>query len=66
MITYNYSCQVCCTSFEISARKFEDINRHPKCPKCGSVSVIKVISVPTIIFKGVGFYKTDNRKGDRE
>jgi len=33
-----------------------------RCPKCGGSSR-RVISLPAVIFKGSGFYSTDNRKG---
>ncbi len=33
-----------------------------KCMKCGSVAR-RQISMPAVIFKGSGFYSTDNRKG---
>jgi len=32
------------------------------CPRCGSRSR-RQISLPAVIFKGPGFYSTDNRKG---
>ena len=32
------------------------------CPKCGGRSR-RLISMPAVIFKGSGFYSTDNRKG---
>ena len=32
------------------------------CPTCGSRSQ-RQISLPAVIFKGPGFYSTDNRKG---
>ncbi len=34
---------------------------HP-CPACGKKSQ-RQISLPAVIFKGSGFYSTDNRKG---
>ncbi|HZP26233.1 MAG TPA: FmdB family zinc ribbon protein [Dehalococcoidia bacterium] len=32
------------------------------CPTCGKPSK-RVLSVPAVIFKGSGFYSTDNRRG---
>jgi putative FmdB family regulatory protein len=32
------------------------------CPTCGKPSK-RILSVPAVIFKGPGFYSTDNRKG---
>ncbi len=33
-----------------------------ECPRCGE-SARRLLSAPTVIFKGSGFYSTDNRKG---
>ena len=34
----------------------------PKCLQCGSENVEKLLSPPSVIFKGSGFYKTDSGK----
>jgi predicted nucleic acid-binding Zn ribbon protein len=34
-----------------------------KCPNCGKKALRKVFSPVGIVFKGSGFYKTDNRGG---
>ena len=39
-----------------------DAPTRQKCVKCGS-SAQRQISMPAVIFKGSGFYSTDNRKG---
>lgn len=39
---------------------FDAPTRHA-CPQCGKESV-RQLSLPAIIFKGPGFYSTDNRK----
>jgi putative FmdB family regulatory protein len=39
-----------------------DAPSRQKCMKCGSVAR-RQISMPAVIFKGSGFYSTDNRKG---
>ena len=39
-----------------------DAPSRQKCVKCGS-SAQRQISMPAVIFKGSGFYSTDNRKG---
>ena len=40
-----------------------DAPTRQKCVKCRSVAR-RQISMPAVIFKGSGFYSTDNRKGD--
>lgn len=56
MPTYLYECEEC-GRFE----KFQKITDDPlkKCPKCEG-KVKKIIGSPGIIFKGSGFYSTDN------
>ena len=39
-----------------------DAPTEQTCPKCGGSSR-RLISMPAVIFKGPGFYSTDNRKG---
>jgi putative FmdB family regulatory protein len=60
MPTYEYFCSKCGV-FE----KFHGINQTlDKCPKCGS-NVRRLISQNSnIIFKGSGFYCTDNRSSN--
>jgi putative FmdB family regulatory protein len=41
---------------------FHAPTEHP-CPTCGKKSR-RQISLPAVIFKGSGFYSTDNRKSD--
>ncbi len=56
MPTYLYECEKC-GRFE----EFQSINEESleNCPECGK-SVKKIIGAPGIIFKGSGFYSTDN------
>ncbi|HEX2953003.1 MAG TPA: FmdB family zinc ribbon protein [Bacillota bacterium] len=59
MPIYDYNCEKC-GRFEL----MQSIKAEPltTCPTCGS-AVKRLISFnPNIIFKGPGFYKTDNRK----
>lgn len=60
MPTYEYICDNC-GRFE----RFEKITATPlkECPTCKG-EVKRVISAPAVIFKGSGFYTTDNRSKD--
>lgn len=63
MPTYQYECKECEHSFEI----FQSIHDEPvdACPECGA-EVTKVVNFGGgIVFKGKGFYSTDNRKRKR-
>ncbi|MDI3548251.1 MAG: hypothetical protein PWR10_1903 [Halanaerobiales bacterium] len=57
MPTYLYECENC-GRFE----RFQKISDKPleECPDCKG-SVRRIIGAPGIIFKGSGFYSTDNR-----
>jgi putative FmdB family regulatory protein len=60
MPTYQYVCDYCQYEFE----RFQSIKARPvrKCPKCGRLSVQRLIGAGAgIIFKGSGFYETDYR-----
>jgi len=60
MPTYDYICEGCGYEFE----QFQTIKAKPirKCPRCGKVSLKRLIGVGAgIIFKGAGFYQTDYR-----
>ena len=41
-----------------------DAPRQQPCPECGTMAS-RQISLPTVIFKGPGFYSTDNRGSSR-
>ena len=61
MPTYEYECRNCGHTFEA----LQSINDKPlsRCPKCKS-AVRRVINGGMgVIFKGSGFYSTDNKKG---
>ena len=60
MPIYEYECNVCHFHFERN-QKFDD-EPVAICPKCQGKAQRVLHSVP-IIFKGSGFYITDNRKG---
>jgi putative FmdB family regulatory protein len=57
---YEYECGDCCFRFERKQRFDEE--PVAMCPKCEGKARRVLHSVP-IIFKGSGFYITDNRKG---
>jgi len=57
---YEYECDSCNYRFE-KKQGFDD-NPIDTCPKCRG-RVHRVLHPAPIIFKGSGFYVTDNRKG---
>lgn len=60
MPTYEYACSTCGHRFDVRQSFSEDpIN---ECPECGA-SVRRVLYPAGVIFKGSGWYATDNRKG---
>jgi len=61
MPIYEYECGVCDYHFE--RRQRFDEEAVAMCPKCQGKAHRVLHSVP-IIFKGSGFYTTDNRKGN--
>ena len=60
MPTYEYRCNSCGEHLE-AVQSFSD-KPLTKCPNCGG-ELRKVFSPVGIVFKGSGFYKTDNRSG---
>jgi putative FmdB family regulatory protein len=58
--TYEYECKQCSLRFEI--KKHFGENGSAPCPRCGCESR-RVFSPALIIFKGSGFYVTDNKNG---
>ena len=59
MPLYEYQCTDCATKFELR-RRFDD-RRAVACPKCHG-EAHRIFSPAALIFKGPGFYTTDNRK----
>jgi putative FmdB family regulatory protein len=57
--TYDYACQSCDHRFEL-VQSFSD-ESITICPVCDNETIKKVFGVPSISFKGSGFYKTDSR-----
>jgi putative FmdB family regulatory protein len=58
MPTYEYECQECGLRFERRQRFSDDPIKI--CPDCNG-PVVRLIQPAGIIFKGSGFYVTDNR-----
>ena len=59
MPIYEYECSKCSLRFELKRQFTEDGSGF--CPGCGS-EARRVFSPVPVIFKGPGFYVTDNRK----
>lgn len=60
MPTYEYACKQCGQHLE-AVQAFSD-PALTTCPNCGG-ELRKVFGAVGIVFKGSGFYKTDNRNG---
>ncbi len=58
MPTYQYRCTACGRDLEV-VQKFTDA-ALTQCPEC-SGSLRKVFNAVGVVFKGSGFYATDNR-----
>lgn len=61
MPMYTYRCEACGYSYD-KQKRFHD-SHDTVCPQCGAVSVRRVIHRVGVVFKGSGFYVTDNRGG---
>ncbi len=59
MPTYTYRCTNCGAEFD----QYQSFSDAPliKCPECGKKTLRKLFVPVGIIFKGKGFYATDNR-----
>lgn len=61
MPTYVYKCAHCGHMFEARQRMSDD--PLTDCPNCEAEALRRVINSVGIVFKGSGFYVTDNRNG---
>ena len=59
MPVYAYRCESCGVQFE-RHQSFADAPLK-RCPECNKNSLRKVIGPVGVVFKGSGFYSTDNR-----
>ena len=59
MPIYTYRCENCGVQFE-RQQHFNDLPLT-RCPECGKKTLRKVYTPVGIVFKGSGFYATDNR-----
>lgn len=59
MPVYIYHCQHCGIEFEMH-QSFSDAALK-RCPECGKLSLHKVFTPVSVIYKGSGFYSTDHR-----
>jgi putative FmdB family regulatory protein len=64
MPTYEMECKNCHTHWDMNVAYGSAII-YTNCPKCKSNKVKKVISLVPIMFRGKGFYRTDNPKGKK-
>ncbi|OQY30938.1 MAG: hypothetical protein B6243_09360 [Anaerolineaceae bacterium 4572_5.2] len=60
MPIYTYRCENCGIQFD-QEQRFNDPSLT-KCPECEKKSLHRVYKPVGIVFKGSGFYATDNRK----
>lgn len=58
---YDFVCSDCGKVFEV-AGSIGFVPVHVCCPECGSSSTKRKYRIGGIIFKGSGFYSTDNKK----
>lgn len=59
MPTYDYQCQGCNAVYELR-ESFSAPMEHV-CEQCGKATAKRLLSAPTIVFKGTGWYATDSR-----
>lgn len=62
MPNYEYQCTTCGHVFEREHAVGE--KKRYSCPECSGRKTRRLISQVGVVFKGAGFYITDNRKGN--
>ncbi|MEX1253692.1 MAG: FmdB family zinc ribbon protein [Dehalococcoidia bacterium] len=63
MPVYEYRCEKCGNQYE--KREGFEAPARQKCPKCRG-KALRVLHAASVVFKGSGFYITDNRKTPAE
>jgi putative FmdB family regulatory protein len=63
---YEFQCQDCGCKFEIVLPVDCLATANINCPNCHSEKIKKQFNLFGLIFRGQGFYKTDNRKGKED
>jgi putative FmdB family regulatory protein len=66
MPTYEYICNKCNNKFSITGSFGTLLSMVAMCPVCKDSDVKKVIFSPAVIYKGKGFYTTDQRGNENE
>ena len=61
MPIYEYQCPACKKRYELQ-QSFSAETTH-SCEKCGKGTAKRILHAPTVVFKGSGFYATDNKAG---
>jgi putative FmdB family regulatory protein len=64
MPMYNYRCRSCGVAFN-KTQLFAD-KALTRCPECRARNVSRVPQLPAVVFKGSGWYSTDQRPGARQ
>ena len=60
MPIYTFKCSFCGNKFESFINRMKDVKSTIDCIKCGEIAN-KIISPVNVIYKGKGFYNTDNK-----
>ncbi len=62
MPIYEYQCKKCSRIFDYKTsfiKEEQEPNTKLWCPDCGSPNNERIYEIPTVIYKGSGFYTTD-------
>ena len=57
MPTYTYRCPTCKEVSDVEKSMLAD--HQKECPVCSAEGLIHLVGVPTVIYRGSGFYTTD-------
>lgn len=59
MPIYSYRCSSCGKEYD-AFKSFDDSDKDDICPSCGAVSKRMITEPGAVIYKGTGYYCTDN------